>query len=94
MGTKRDDKASTGRDDKADTGRDNKAGTAGQDDDGMGDSRRDGKADIGGQDDKRVAEPIVRAFCIEAQKLLRRAFFLATRSNSFLVFASSESVID
>ncbi len=90
-----DDKPGTGGQDKKPgiRGQDNKLGIGGRDGDGVGDPRRDNGVGTGGQGDKGAAEPAVRAFYTRAQRLSHRIFLLAARSDTFLAFSSSESVI-
>ncbi len=91
-GTGGDDGAGTGEDDAADTSGDDEPGTGGPDDEpGIGGP--DDEPGTGGQDDKGAAESAARVFRIGARRLLRRAFLLALRSDTFLAFSSSESVI-
>ncbi len=106
--TERDDKAGTGGDDGAGIRGDDGAGTRGDDgagiggddelgiggpDDKPGTGRLDNELSTGGEDDEGAVEPAARAFHTGARKLLRRAFLLAARFYTFLVFSSSESVI-
>lgn len=65
----------------------------GQDNNGVDDPGQDNKASPRERDNEGVLEPAARACRIKAQRLSHRAFLLAMRSNSFLAFSSSESVI-
>ncbi len=91
-GTGGDDGAGTGGDDGAGTGKDDKLGTGGPDDE-PSTGGPDDKLGIGGPDNERAAEPVARAFRTGARRLSRRAFLLASRSNTFLAFSSSKFVI-
>ncbi len=94
VGIGEDDKAGTGRqDDKLGIGRqDGKPGIGGRDGNKVGNSGQNDRVRKGGQSDDG-AEPITMAFHIGAQRLLRHAFLLAARSDTFFTFSSSDSVI-
>ncbi len=90
-----DDKSGSGRqDNKPDTKRqDNKPGIRGQNSNRVGNIIHDDGVGTRRRGNKGAAKPAARAFYIGAQRLSCRDFLLATHSDIFLAFLSSESVI-